>query len=142
MSATPVPPSEIIRGFNKILGFRIAEWRDGFARVEVDLLEHHLNRSGVVHGGVLAALLDATCGYTGVYPTEPDKLRRAVTLSMTMSDVSQAKEGTIACTAHRRGGGNTIFMANGEVTGPDGAVLAIGEGVYRRISDAPREQAD
>lgn len=81
----PTKSGEVIRGFNAILGFRMVEWRDGFARLEVDLAEHHLNRSGVVHGGVLATLLDAACGYTGAYPSAPGKVRRAVTLSMTTS---------------------------------------------------------
>jgi uncharacterized protein (TIGR00369 family) len=130
---------EIIRGFNKILGFRIADWRDGFVRVEVDLTEHHLNRSGLVHGAVLAALIDAACGYTGVYPLVEGQMRRAVTLSMTTSFIGQAKSGTLACTAHRRGGGKTIYMANGEVQGPDGALIAIGEAAYRYIADKPRE---
>jgi len=127
-------PHEIIRGFNKILDFRIAEWRDGFVRLEVDLAEHHLNRSGVVHGGVLAAMLDAACGYTGVHPKEGGKVRRAVTLSMTTSFTGQARSGTLICTAERRGGGNTIYMASGEVKGPDGKLLAIGEAVYRYIA--------
>jgi uncharacterized protein (TIGR00369 family) len=141
LSDQPSPPSnpnEALRGFNKILGFRIADWRDGFVRVEVDLLEHHLNRSGLVHGGVLAALLDAACGYTGVYPLVPGQIRRAVTLSMTTTFLGQASFGTIACTAERRGGGKTIFMANGEVKGPDGQLVAIGEAVYRYIPDKPK----
>ena len=136
MPQKPPSPPEILRGFNKILDFRIAEWRDGFARVEVELAEHHLNRSGVVHGGVLAALLDAACGYTGVHPAADGKVRRAVTLSMTTTYLGQAKSGVLTCIAHRRGGGKTIYMANGEVAGPDGTVLAIGEAVYRYIAAA------
>ena len=134
MPEQSIAPHEIIRGFNKILDFRIAEWRDGFVRLEVDLAEHHLNRSGVVHGGVLAAMLDAACGYTGVHPKEDGKVRRAVTLSMTTSFTGQARSGTLICTAERRGGGNTIYMASGEVKGPDGKLLAIGEAVYRYIA--------
>jgi len=132
-------PREAVRGFNKILGFRIVDWRDGFVRLEVDLAEHHLNRSGLVHGGVLATLLDAACGYTGVYPGDSTRIRRAVTLSMTTTYVGQAKSGTLSCTATRRGGGKTIFMANGEIHASDGSLLAIGEGTYRYIADRPAE---
>jgi len=136
-SSLPSDPNEILRGFNKILAFRIAEWRDGFARVEVDLQEHHLNRSGLVHGGVLAALIDAACGYTGVYPVTAGQVRRAVTLSMTTTFLGQAGFGIISCTAERRGGGKSIFMATGEVKGPDGQLVAIGEATYRYIPDKP-----
>jgi len=129
---------EIIRGFNKILDFRIAEWREGYARVEVELAEHHLNRSGLVHGGVLAALLDAACGYPGVLPGPDGLTRRAVTLSMTTSFIGQAKSGTLSCAAERRGGGKTVFMATGEVRDAEGRLLAIGEAVYRYISSTDR----
>ncbi|HTZ76792.1 MAG TPA: PaaI family thioesterase [Stellaceae bacterium] len=137
-TSPPSDPKEVVRGFNKILAFRIAEWRDGFARVEVDLQEHHLNRSGLVHGGVLAALIDAACGYTGVYPLVEGQPRRAVTLSMTTTFLGQAGFGTIACTAERRGGGKSIFMASAEVKGPDGQLVAMGECVYRYIPDNPQ----
>ncbi len=129
--------SETMQGFNKILGFRMAEWRDGFARLELEIAPHHLNRSGILHGGVLSALLDATLGFAGVYPKEAGKRRRAVTLSMTVAYLGQAQSGKITCHAERRGGGKTVFMASGEVRGPDGALLATGQGVFRYIAAAP-----
>jgi acyl-coenzyme A thioesterase PaaI-like protein len=55
---------------------------------------------------------------------------------MTTTYLGQAKSGTLTCTAHRRGGGKSIYMANGEVKGPDGQLLAIGEAVYRYIAAA------
>jgi uncharacterized protein (TIGR00369 family) len=137
LSKTPftAPTTEPLRGFNKMLGFRLADWRDGFARMELDIDERHLNRSGILHGGVLSTLLDATLGYCGVYPLEPNRRRRAVTLSMTTMYLGQVKSGLIACTAERRGGGKTVFMATGEVRGPDGQLLATADGVFRYIAD-------
>lgn len=137
MSKTPftAPTTEPLRGFNKMLGFRLADWRDGFARMELDIDERHLNRSGILHGGVLSTLLDATLGYCGIYPLEPNRRRRAVTLSMTTMYLGQVKSGLITCTAERRGGGKTVFMATGEVRGPDGQLLATADGVFRHIAD-------
>jgi uncharacterized protein (TIGR00369 family) len=125
-----------MQGFNALLGFRRTEWRDGYARLELDIAPQHLNRSGILHGGVLAAMLDATLGFTGVYSDEPGQRRRAVTLSMTTLYIGQARSGTIACRAERTGGGRSVFMATGTVTGPDGALLATGQGVFRHIADA------
>jgi uncharacterized protein (TIGR00369 family) len=131
-------PTEQFRGFNAVLGFRMVEWRADFARLEVTVEERHLNRSGLVHGGVLATLLDATLGYCGIFTDEPGRLRRAVTLSMTTSYVGQAKSGVLSCTARRRGGGKTVFMASGEIVEAAGNLLALGEGTYRYIAETPR----
>jgi uncharacterized protein (TIGR00369 family) len=137
----PIDPltGERFRGFNALLGFRMAEWRNDYARLEVTIEAQHLNRSGVVHGGVLATILDATLGYAGIHPAEPGgKPRRAVTLTLTTSYVGQAKTGIVTCIAERRGGGRSVFMAAGEVRDAAGALLAFGEGTYRYVAETPR----
>jgi uncharacterized protein (TIGR00369 family) len=130
-------PFDEFLGFNKELGFRMVEWSPGHAVLALDLEPWHLNRSGIVHGGILAAIIDATGGYTGIYPTEPGRKRRAVTVSMTTNYLGQAKTGTITCTGRQQGGGKTLFTATA-VRGPDGALLAIGQGTYRYIAEIPR----
>lgn len=132
------PLSALIVGFNRLLGFRVVEWRPDFARVEMDVAEHHLNRSGIVHGGVLTTLMDAAGGYAGIHPLLDGTRRRSVTLSMTSSYIGQAKSGTLACIAERRGGGKTTFVASTEVRDEHGNLLAIGEGTYRYIAETPR----
>ena len=134
---TPHDPleSETMRGFNVLLGYRLAEWRDDFARLELVLEPKHLNRSGVVHGGVLATMLDVALGYAGVFSAEPGRLRRAVTLSLTTSFLGQAKSGVLNCVARRRGGGKTILMATGEVLDDSGTAIALGEGTFRYIGE-------
>jgi uncharacterized protein (TIGR00369 family) len=128
-----------MRGFNALLGFRMEEWRDDYVRLAVTIEKQHLNRSGIVHGGVLATLLDAACGYCGIHPLEPGGApRRAVTLSLTTTYVGQAKTGVLSCTAERRGGGRSVFMATGEVRDSAGALVAIAEGTYRYVNDTPR----
>jgi uncharacterized protein (TIGR00369 family) len=129
---------EEFTGFNAALGFRLVEWREDFARVELTLEAKHLNRSGVVHGGVLATLIDAAGGLCGVYTPEPGRKRRCVTLTMTTSYLGQTKSGIISCTGRRRGGGRTVFMMTAEVHAEDGTLLAIGEGTYRYIAENPR----
>ena len=121
-----------------MMGFRIAEWRDDFARIELAVAANHLNRSGVVHGGVLATMLDVTLGYCGLYTAATKRLRRAVTLTMTTSYLGQARTGTLTCNATKRGGGNTIFMATGEILDDGGKLIAMGEGTFRYIADKAR----
>ena len=134
---TPYDPleSETMRGFDVLLGYRLAEWREDFARLELALEAKHLNRSGVVHGGVLATMLDVALGYAGIFSAEPGRARRAVTLSLTTSFLGQAKSGVLSCLARRRGGGKTIFMATGEVLDESGNLVALGEGTFRYIGE-------
>jgi uncharacterized protein (TIGR00369 family) len=130
---------ERFRGFNAHLGFRMAEWRTDYCRLEAPIREQHLNRSGVVHGGVLATILDATLGYAGIYPIEEGgKPRRAVTLTLTTTYIGQTKGGTLVCTAERRGGGKSVFMATGEVRDDHGNLLAIADGTFRYVNQTPR----
>lgn len=137
-SAAP-PAPESLTGFNALLGFRLTEWRDGFAQIEFDIAAQHLNRSGILHGGVLATVLDAALGYAGVFPLETGGRRRAVTLSIAVSFLGQAKSGRVRCLARRRGGGRTIFMAEAEAVAADGSLLATAQAVYRYIADAAPE---
>jgi uncharacterized protein (TIGR00369 family) len=127
--------NETMRGFNVLLGYRLAEWRADFARLELAVEPKHLNRSGVVHGGVLATMLDVALGYSGVFTEEKERVRRAVTLSLTTSFLGQAKSGLLNCVARRRGGGKTIFMATGDVLDESGNPIALGEGTFRYIGE-------
>ncbi|WP_226893810.1 PaaI family thioesterase [Nisaea sediminum] len=137
--SSDTPPSlETMYGFNADIGFRLTEWTDGYAKMELDLTEKHLNRSGILHGGVLATMIDAVGGYCGVWVPKGSDKKRALTLSLTTSYLGQAKEGTIVAYGKRRGGGKSVFFATCEVYNPEGVLIAMGEGTYKiRQSKGP-----
>lgn len=118
-------------GFNKLLGFRLAEWAADHAVLEVEIRPDLLNRSGILHGGVVASMIDAVGGFCGTYTGSDDVRRRVLTLSLTTSYIGQAVQGTVRATAKRRPGGRKIYVATVEVTNADGDVIAVGEGTYR-----------
>ncbi|MEQ8708456.1 MAG: PaaI family thioesterase [Rhodospirillales bacterium] len=122
---------EELSGFNITVGYELTEWSDGHAVLELDLEPRHLNRTGVLHGGVIATMLDAVCGYAGQYCSEPGNIRYAVTLSLTTNFLGQAKAGRVRCVARRTGGGRKIYFCAGEMFNANGDLIATGEGVYR-----------
>lgn len=128
---------EDLVGFNALLGFRLVEWTEDCAVMELDVKEQHLNRSGVLHGGVMATLIDAVCGYCGVWRPAGEPVAKALTLTLTTNFMGQSREGTVRARAVRKGGGRKIFFAWGEVTDAEGNVLAMGEGSYRIRSSDP-----
>jgi uncharacterized protein (TIGR00369 family) len=130
----PVPRSAIVArpsAFNQALGIRLTDWVEGRAVVELDVTGDHLNRSGVVHGGVLMTLLDVACGYAGTWTEAADGARLCVTLDLMTSFVAPALAGRLTTVATVSGGGRKIFFARAEVRDEAGALLAMGQGSFR-----------
>ena len=117
--------------FNEVIGFDIGEWRENYVELLLTLKSMHLNRSGVVHGGVLAALIDAAGGFAGCYCTVPGNVRRGLTLSMTTQFTGQASSGTIKAIGRRRAGGRKIFFSDVEIVNESGDLIAMGQCTYR-----------
>ncbi len=46
--------------FAKLIGAHLTEIREGYARAELTVMEHHLNGAGVCQGGVMFTLADLT----------------------------------------------------------------------------------
>lgn len=130
---------ETLQGFNAVLAYRLAEWSDGHAVLELEIGEQHRNRAGLVHGGVLMTLLDVSAGYSGVWSDDPATIRRGVTLQLTATFMAQAKRGPLRCVGERRGGGKSIYMATSEIFDGEGTLCAVGQGTFRLIAEAPRE---
>ncbi|WP_207477075.1 PaaI family thioesterase [Arenibaculum pallidiluteum] len=130
------PPS----GFQGVLGYRLAEWRDGEAVLTMEVGPQHLNRAGVVHGGVYVTLIDTASGFSGCFCTVPGNVRRVLTLSLTTSFLGQASGGVLRAVGSIRGGGRRIFAATAEVFDGDGRLLAIGEGTFRYRSGSENSE--
>ncbi len=65
------------------LGFDMTAWAPDYARLEAPLAETLMNRQGLPHGGVHAALLDSAMGFDGCYTGDPNRRQLALTLSLT-----------------------------------------------------------
>lgn len=118
-------------GFNDLVGFTIDEWRQDYVCLGLIVEQRHRNRSGTVHGGVLAALLDAAGGFAGCYCTVEGNVRKAMTLSLSTNFTGQAKDGKIRVVATRKGGGRKIFFIQADVFDDEDNLLATAQGTYR-----------
>ncbi|WP_447553091.1 PaaI family thioesterase [Vreelandella sp. EE22] len=121
-------------GFNDLLGFYVVEWSEERAVVELTLEAKHMNRSGNVHGGVLASMLDNALSLAGLYCPVDGNARRAVTLSLNTTFVGPARQGVLRATGVLRGGGRKIYMASADIVDEQGNLVAMGEGSFRRRS--------
>lgn len=128
-------PADNPVGFRRLIGLRVAERQEGFARMELVVGPEHLNSGGTLHGGLLATMIDHASGIAGCYCAASGRSRKAVTLSLTTSFLAAASGGTITAIGRKRSGGRRIFAATCEVTDEAGRLLAIGEATYRYIDE-------
>ena len=68
------PPSSILENptlyegtYLEFLGFKLVNWKDGYARVEMPVRGEHRNTVGYLHGGVISSLLDIAGAVAGSY---------------------------------------------------------------------------
>lgn len=119
----PIPP------FNAHVGIRWVERGEGKAVVEITLEDHHTNRRGVAHGGVMTVLLDSALGQAVVAAIRPEEWCATTSLSVNFvrgPRVGDTVRGHGECV--RRG--KRIAFARGEARDQDGRLLATAQGTW------------
>lgn len=123
--------------FARLTGYELTTWREDLAIVILGVEERHLNRSGIMHGGVLTTLIDSACGYAGCFRKPPAKKRRAMTLSLNTQFLGAVQAGAhLTAEARRIGGGQQIFFSSCEVRDQDGRLIGRGDGTFRYRNEA------
>ncbi|MGQ0676323.1 MAG: PaaI family thioesterase [Rhodospirillales bacterium] len=124
-----------IATFGRHVGYRVAAWRKGRAELRMKIEPRHLNRSGMVHGGVLMTLIDAACGYAGSFDPKAPHPKLTSSLSITVNFLANTDGGVLRAVARRVGGGRNLFFARAEVLDQKGRRLAEGVSTFRFRSD-------
>jgi len=65
-------------GLQTLLGYRVTVWREDYAEMELEITDKLRNRSGRIHGGIFATMIDTVAGHAGCYCPYPGRVRRAV----------------------------------------------------------------
>lgn len=129
-----VPDS--LSGYSQLMQYHLHRADRGYAEVTLTVGPQHLNRLGVLHGGVLTTLLDSATGYAVAFVVSPTQMKPAVTLSLNTQFLGQTGIGDrLIATGRHIGGGKTIAYATAEVKTEDGRVVARGDAVYRYLNE-------
>jgi uncharacterized protein (TIGR00369 family) len=136
----PISGGKDLPGFHQVLGYRQVSWTEDEAVIELDVQACHLNMGGVLHGGVITALLDVVLAEAGTYCPYPGRVRKAITLVLNTTFTGQCSGGVIRAIGKRRAGGTRIFNSSGEVRDQDDCLLAIGEATFRLRSGSEHPQ--
>jgi uncharacterized protein (TIGR00369 family) len=117
--------------FHSLVGVQILEWRDGFARIALDVLPKHLNGAGIIHGGMLMTLLDEAGSLCGLWCSVKGNRRFSVTVDLDCRFVGQAKGGRVFGTGEIVSHGRSLYFTRTEITDSEGRVLAYGASSHK-----------
>jgi len=118
--------------FHGLLGIEMLHWEEGLVRLVCTPGPQHANRSGIVHGGVMLALLDQANAFAGLFCATPGHRRHAVTLDLDTRFTGPGKLGhRLIAEGKLVSAGRNIFFARGEVHDEAGALVAFGASTHR-----------
>ena len=114
--------------FHEYLGVTLERRGDGEVDAVLALAPHHRNRRGVVHGGVVAALLDTALG-AAVASAIPKEWWCA-TISLSVQFLQGTQGLHLRATGRVRRRGVQVAFASGEVKDDAGRLIATAEGSW------------
>ena len=106
------------------LGFRLAEITDGGCRIELDVAAPHFQPFGIVHGGVIATLLDTATFWAGFYVLPEDA--GLVNVDLKLNYLKAVVGGRLLATGKCLRAGRQLSYTEASVTDEKGELVAHG----------------
>ncbi|MFX1501328.1 MAG: PaaI family thioesterase [Promethearchaeota archaeon] len=112
------------------LGFELHEISNGRANFEIEI-KKELTQFGMIHGGVLASLIDSTCACAAFSLIMPDGIVTTIDLQVEfLKNVSNGRLKAIAKCIKR---GKNIFFCKAKVWDEKGNLICTGSSQLLRI---------
>ena len=147
--------------FANDLNAEVLERGDRKSTFRYQTREGDLNALGVIHGGMLAGLMDlngkmrlvehplhlalVTARDSAAYHDFVETLRESgfgfrLTVNMHINFVAEAKAGTLTCRAWEVGGGRKTVFAEGRIEDEDGNLVATGTGAFKLLPPGSEQE--
>lgn len=118
-------PHRRVNPFGQLLRLPPVVVENGIARLEFVVEDIHLRPGGLVHGGVLATVLDTVTGFAAYSIAPPGN--EVLTMQLNMNMTATAKQGDrIIATGQAVHAGRRTAVVNGEIRLTSGKLLATG----------------
>ncbi|RJP26271.1 MAG: PaaI family thioesterase [Actinobacteria bacterium] len=117
---------ELLNGspFYRHIGMEVVEAGEGRARLHLPVKEELKNLYGILHGGVIAALLDSSCSIAVGTLLGPDEA--AVTIDQRINYISNVRDGVLYGEGKALHRGRYTGVGQAEVRDEDGNLVAAG----------------
>ncbi len=99
--------------FARLLGIELDDISNGTATLALDVREELKQNHGVVHGGVIASLIDTATAFAIITVLEPKE--RVTTVDLTISYLRPVTDGRLMATAKVVRAGRRLFVVSADV---------------------------
>jgi len=125
-----VNPTQYKGTYLEFLGFRLVEWKTGFARLEMPVRAEHRNTVGYLHGGVISSLLDISGAVSGSYGIADEYVSITVNFNCSFMAPHKARVAVAEAELIRRT--SSLFFAQARLFDPENHLLcAVATATYK-----------
>ena len=117
--------------FPRLVGIEIESIEPGRARLSLEVREELLQLQGIMHGGVIATIIDTAVAFAIIGASEPDD--RFTTVEMKVNYLAPIREGRILADARLVRDGRRIVVADCDLFDSKGRLAAKGLLTYIRL---------
>jgi uncharacterized protein (TIGR00369 family) len=110
--------------FPRHLPMRVTDMTMDTSRVDLDIAQCHMQPFGIVHGGVIATLVDTATFWAGFGPLPEDS--GLVNVDLKLNYLEAATKGRLVATGRRIRTGRTTSYAEAYVHSEEGRLIAHG----------------
>lgn len=110
--------------FYRYLGMEVVEAGEGRSLMRLPVKEEHKNLYGILHGGVISALLDSSCSIAVASLMGPGEA--SVTMDQRINYISNVTEGVLIGEGKALHKGRFTGVGQAEVRDEDGNLVAVG----------------
>jgi uncharacterized protein (TIGR00369 family) len=119
----------------EFLGFRLIDWKEGYARLEMPVRPEHRNTVGYLHGGVISGLLDIAGAVAGSYGNARESV--SITVNLNVNFMAPHEADVVAVEGELIRATTSLFFAQAKLLDPKNNLLcATATGTYKK---KPRE---
>jgi uncharacterized protein (TIGR00369 family) len=119
--------------FYELISMKLSEIAWGECSLEVKVQQKHLQPYGIVHGGVLASLVDAAA-YWAVF-TQIDAEAKMITVEIKVNYLAPASAGRLIAKGKSIKVGRTLCLGEAAIESIEGKILAHGTATMMVMRD-------
>jgi uncharacterized protein (TIGR00369 family) len=124
--------------FNRHCRITVAQWDEDGAELHLPFADHLSAHDGILHGGVVSALLDTTATGAIIAGHDFDRGSRLTTVSLTVQYLSVAPGEDLIATGHCVRRGRSVNFAEARAVGArSGKLLATAQVVANIAGERP-----